>query len=269
MTKLAEKLAVSAFAFATLTPAAALAQSDDAWHGNAILYAYLPTIGGSTAFPNAGSSVSVDADKIIDNLQGAFMGTLQLSKGRWGLYNDVMYLSVSGSKSASRDLVIGGVQIPADVTANMDLDLQGWVWTVAGTYEVVSEPKSPMQVMLGARLLDIKEKFNWQTSGNIGTIPLPGRQGDLTDKTSNWDAIVGVKGRLAFGERGEWFIPYYADIGTGDSDLTWQAIAGVGYSFKWGDVIAAWRYLDYNLKSGSAIHDINFNGPAIGVSFRW
>ena len=34
-------------------------------------------------------------------------------------------------------------------------------------------------------------------------------------------------------------------------------------------VMAAWRYLDYNFKSGNKIESLNFNGPAIGVAFRW
>jgi hypothetical protein len=268
MIKISRFALVVATTFA-LAPSAVLAQADNAWHGNAILYGYFPTIGGSTAFPNAGSPISIDTSNIIGDLNGAFMGSLQVGKGAWGLFNDVMYLDVSGSKSGSRDISIGGSQIPVDASANLNLDVKGWVWTVAGTYEILRDPKSPMQVLLGARLLDVEQKFNWTTSGNVGQIPLPGRAGDLSDKASNWDAIVGVKGRLAFGQGGEWIVPYYLDVGTGQSDLTWQGIVGLGYSFGWGDVIAAWRYLDYNLKSGSAIHDLNFNGPAIGVSFRW
>jgi hypothetical protein len=78
-----------------------------------------------------------------------------------------------------------------------------------------------------------------------------------------------VRGRLAFGTNREWFVPYYVDVGTGNSDFTWQAIGGLGYAFKWGDVIAAWRYLDYNMKSGSRIESMNFNGPAVAVAFHW
>jgi hypothetical protein len=269
MMKTRSLASAAVLAVATLAPAAASAQADGGWHGNAIIYGYFPSVGGSTAFPNEGSPVSIDADKIIGDLKFAFMGSLQIEKGRWGLFNDVMYLDIGGSKSGSRDISIGGSQIPAGTSANLNLDLRGWVWTVAGTYQVSADPAAPMQVLLGARLLDVEENFDWQTSGNIGSIPLPGRQGNVRDKASNWDAIVGVKGRLAFGTNREWFIPYYADVGGGDSDLTWQAIAGIGYSWKWGDLIAAWRYLDYDLKSGSAIHDVNFNGPAVGVSFRW
>jgi hypothetical protein len=88
-------------------------------------------------------------------------------------------------------------------------------------------------------------------------------------KLTNWDAIVGLKGRFAFGESRKWFVPYYADIGAGDSKFTWQAMGGVGYSFGWGDVVAAWRYTDYDMKSGKKIESLNLNGPAIAAVFRW
>ena len=29
----------------------------------------------------------------------------------------------------------------------------------------------------------------------------------------------------------KWYLPLYDDIGTGDSDLTWQLGAGIGYRF--------------------------------------
>jgi hypothetical protein len=37
---------------------------------------------------------------------------------------------------------------------------------------------------------------------------------------NNWDAIVGLKGRATFGEEHRWFVPYYLDVGTGESSLT-------------------------------------------------
>ena len=55
----------------------------------------------------------------------------------------------------------------------------------------------------------------------------------------------------------------------GDSDFTWQGSAGIGYAFNWGEVIAAWRYLDYNFKSGQKIESVNLSGPLVGVAFRW
>jgi hypothetical protein len=37
----------------------------------------------------------------------------------------------------------------------------------------------------------------------------------------------------------------------------------------WGDLGVAWRYLDYDLQSDGPIQELNFNGPGVGVSFRW
>ena len=75
--------------------------------------------------------------------------------------------------------------------------------------------------------------------------------------------------RYAFGDRLQWYVLLYADIGAGDSQLTWQAAAGLGYAFGWGDVVGLWRYLRYDFKSDQAIQDLAFNGPMIGVTFRW
>jgi len=72
-----------------------------------------------------------------------------------------------------------------------------------------------------------------------------------------------------FGEGQHWFVPYYVDIGTGESSLTWQAMAGVGYAFGWGSVIGAWRHIDYDMESGKSIESLSFDGPGVAVAFRW
>lgn len=64
-------------------------------------------------------------------------------------------------------------------------------------------------------------------------------------------------------------MPYYLDVGTGDSDLTWQAMGGMGYTFGWGELVAAWRYLDYNMPASGRVADMNFSGPLVGANFRW
>ena len=64
-------------------------------------------------------------------------------------------------------------------------------------------------------------------------------------------------------------MPFYLDVGTGATKLTWQAAGGVGYSYHWGDVVAVWRYLDWNNKSGKSIADLNMSGPQLGVAFHF
>lgn len=258
-------------AAALVLPAGVAAQTTDAWSFQAILYGYFPTIGGKTTFPQStpGSDISIDADTILDNLQGVFMGSLEARKGRWGAFTDVLYMDVGNSRSGTRDISVGGSPIPAGSAASLDFNLKGWVWTLAGTYRTVNDPGFSMDILAGARLLDIEQNLGFQVSGNVGPIPVPGRAGTVNASVSNWDAIVGVKGRAALGESGKWFLPYYADIGTGESNLTWQAMGGIGHSFRWGDLAAVWRHIDYDMKSGKKIESMKFDGPAIGAVFRW
>jgi hypothetical protein len=181
---------------------------------------------------------------------------------------DVIYVDIGDSESPTRNFSIGGT-LPVGVNASVHYGLNGWLWTLAGSWRAASTPAHELNLIGGARLLDIDQTIDWQLSGNVGSVALPDRAGDRTTGVRNWDAIVGLKGRAMFGEGQHWFAPYYVDVGTGDSSLTWQAMAGVGYTFGWGSVIGAWRHIDYDMKSGKSIEAISFDGPSVAVAFRW
>jgi hypothetical protein len=264
-------LAAALAAPMVLVSSPASAQATDNWRFQGAVNLYLPDIGGSTSFPlpaGSGNAV-VDVETILENLKMAFMGSFEASKGPWGLFTDVLYMDIGDSRSGFREMSIGGLQIPAGASARADYDLKGWGWTLAGTWRAVADPAATLDVIAGARWLDITQTLTWEITGNVGAIPLPGRAGTAEAGVSNWDGIVGVKGRLGLSADRKWFAPYYLDVGAGESKLTWQALGGVGYSFQWGDVIAAWRYLDYDMKSGNAIESLTFNGPSISAVFRW
>ena len=253
----------------SMLPLASHAQSADGLKGQATLYGWFPSIKGKTSFPTGGGpTIDVDADDIIGDLNGAFMGSLELQEGRWGLWTDVIYFNVDGSASGTRNATIGRQAIPAGATLNANLEIKSWVWSLAGTYSVITTPEHSMQVLVGTRYLDVDQTLGWQFNGNLGALPLAASGSSRVDE-SFWDAIIGVKGRASFGANREWFVPYYVDIGTGQSDFTWQGMIGIGYQFSWGAVTAAWRYLDYELESGRALESLKASGPLIGVTFRW
>ena len=241
------------------------------WKVGATLYVYGPSIDGSWAFPKRSGSgeVIVDAGNVFDSLNGAFMGALDLHNGRWGLFTDYLYLDVSGSRSGTRDFSIGGANVPGSVTGDLDLGVKGFAWTIAGQYRLQSSRELTMDLLLGARLLDVTPRLSWNLSGELGSLPPASRGGTYEIDANNWDAIIGLKGRYAFGDRLQWYVPMYVDVGTGESSLTWQAAAGLGYAFSWGDIAALWRYVSYDMKSGQPVNDLTFNGPMLGVTFRW
>jgi len=269
-------IAVLALAAAASVPNVAVAQSTQAWDSgkwqySAVIYGYLPTIGGTMAFSTASGSpsINVDASTLLQDLKFTFMGTFDAHNGRWGFFTDVLYLDIGGSQAKTRDFSLGNVGLPASVNADLDLNLKGVIWTLAGEYRLVADRAWTVDALAGARYFGVKPTLSWGFNGDLSGLPLPGRSGRKEISTGQWDGIVGLKGAYRFGEDREWYVPFYADVGTGESQLTWQIAAGIGYSFKWGDLLAMWRYLDYNFKSDSPIKDLNMNGPMFGVAFHW
>ncbi|MCC7041979.1 MAG: hypothetical protein IT516_16855 [Burkholderiales bacterium] len=265
-------LALASAVATTALPAPAAAQSlADGWKFRAIAYGYFPDIGGSSTFPapTGGGSTQVDASKILDNLQSAFMGTFEAHKGRFGFLVDVLYMDVHGAKTNTRDVSIDGHELPIGVMANTDLALRGTVLELAASYAAVTDPRASLDVVGGARMLDIRQTLTLELSAAVGPDTGPGRSRETTVHPTYWDAIVGARGQFRFGDRQEWFVPWYADVGAGESRLTYQLIGGLGYAFSWGQLIGAWRYLDYDFKSGSALQSMDFSGPMLGVAFAW
>jgi len=264
--------ATLSLAAGVLAPGIGQAQTTpDEWRVGATVYGYLPSLGGSTRFPvqSGGGSIDVPVDKIVDGIEFVVMGALDVHNGRWGAFTDLMYLDLGGSKSQTRDFTIGGQQIPADTSANLDLDLKGVIWTLAGEYRVVADAGLTLDLLAGTRLADLEQELRWDISGSLGTLPPTARTRSSKAEVSNWDFLVGIKGRYRLEQAREWSLPFYLDVGTGDSDLTWQIAAGVGYAFGWGELSAVYRYLDYDMKSGRPIQDLNFSGFMVGATFRW
>jgi len=266
-----QALALLAAGAAMLFPAPAAAQTaqgtEGPWRWRASLYVYLPSVSGNSSFPTSGSSIDVSSDNLLDHLDGVFMGSLDVHNGRWGVFTDLIYLNLGDSKQGTRDFSIGRVGIPASTSANLNLELQGTVWTLAGQYRLPSSPGFEVDVLGGARMLNIKESLRWDISGQLGALPAAARSGEASHRETVWDAIVGAKGRYTWGD-GRWSVPFYVDVGTGESDLTWQAAAGIGYSFSWGEITVMWRELSYDLKSSRNLQDVRFSGPMFGATFR-
>ncbi len=250
----------------TLASANVMAASDDEnhWQFAAAAYGWFPDIGGETRAGNFG----IDIDQILDNLHFTFQGSFDARRGRWGVTTDVIYMDVQASDSGSGGGTLGGTRIPTDIEVEADLDMESWIWTTAGYYRLVDASSHNFDLIAGVRFIDINQSLEWSLMGNVGQVPIPDRQGAASAGISNWDAVVGFSGDFALGRDRAWTVTYHLDGGTGDSDFTWQAMAGLGYQFGWGAVAGFWRYLDYDL-GDSTVENANFNGPGLGVVFRW
>lgn len=180
------------------------------------------------------------------------------------MWTDLAYADLGASQKTTLTVRPSG-QMPVKVQANTDLDVKTWIWTTAGLYRLKNGADGSMDLLFGARLLDMNNTLDW-SAATPGPIARSGRK-EVCE--SYWDAIVGLKGRALLGEERKWFLPFYVDVDTGQSRLTWQVNAGLGYPFDWGSVMATWRYMDYEFKSSSHVQDLSFNGPTLGVLFKF
>ena len=264
--------ALFCLAATVLLPATALAEeAPEGWEGRATLYGWFPSIGGALSFPggSSGPSIQADASDIIGNLNFTLMGTFEARKGKFGLWTDLIYLDVGGSGSESRQFTVGGQEVPGDVRFDAELNITSWIVTAAGTYLLDRTPRNEIAFVMGVRTLSLDQTLDWKASGNIGSIGLPGRSGSADAGATNWDAIVGLKGLATLSKSGHWILPYYVDVGAGESDLTWKAFAAIGYRFTWGATTLGWSYLDYEFDTDGSLLDLSANGPFAGLTFFW
>jgi hypothetical protein len=253
----------------------------DDWKFRASIYGWLPSIDVKSNFPvppaivnaglTTGGNAEVSGSDILKSIEGVFMGTFEARKGRWGGFTDLIALNLGNTKTGTKHFTIGGrvlPTVPGDATLTADYSLEGTLWTLAGQYAAIDEASHNLNVFAGARYLGLDQKLNWNFSGNIGPIALPLRGGTMTSDGHVTDFIVGVRGQAKLGD-GHWFVPYYLDVGTGQSNSTWQGVVGLGYAFDWGEITAAYRAMDYNLPDSKFVSDLRFQGGVIGVGFRW
>ena len=211
----------------------------DSWELGFEIYLWGASLGGQTA---SGSNIDVDFDDVLDNLEIGFMSVLGARKGKWTFLADVIYLDVENDETIN---VLGeDIRLSAELT--------GWVITPIVGYNLVETPKGRLDIVGGVRYLNLDM--------TLGLGPL----GD-EESSDIWDGIVGIRGNVNLSEK--WYLPYHVDIGAGDSDLTWQAMAGIGYRFSKVDVIVAYRYLDYEFDGSYLLDNLNLSGPLAGVKF--
>jgi len=238
------------------TSGAAVAGSADDWRYAGTLYLWGAGIKGETA---GGSDVDVSFDTLLSNLNMTFMGAFEARKGEWSAVADVIYLNVGATDS-------GEVPVPmaSGVTADVDarVKTKGWVLNLLGAYNLYATDKAGLDLVFGARYIDLELDFDLGVAAGQYNV-----QRSFSQKGNSWDAVAGFKGRLNLDDR--WYIPYYADIGTGESDLTWQLFGGVGYAFDWGDVSLVYRHIEWDFGSDSKIDNINFSGPALAATWRF
>ena len=269
-------LALITAAIFTVTAQAQSAAPAGPWKFSITPYLWAPNINGTLNYgvpTGAGGSPEVELgpNDWLESLSFAMMISGEARKDRWLVFTDLIYLDFSSEDSAVKSVDFGGSLVNSSANVATSSSVRGTAWTLGTGYAVLQNRPVTLDVFGGLRYFGLEASTDWQLSvaisgpGGGQTFP---RAGSISERMDLWDGIIGVKGRAWFGSS-NWSIPYYLDVGTGSSSLTWQGMIGVAYSFKWGEVTLAYRNLYYDQDGDKLIQDLRFDGPELGVTFRF
>jgi hypothetical protein len=179
-------------------------------------------------------------------------------KGNWGIMGDLVSATLQNSGSVPVQTEEGSVTIGNKVT------VQQTILTGAFTYTLANTKDAYVDGLLGVRAIDVTATL----SLNVEDTSL---QRSISKKTSTVDPIIGAKGRYRIADS-SWYVPFYGDIGSGGgtTNVTWQAMAGIGKTFnKVVDASLTYRALYYDMKDGGVLQKTTMLGPQVAVTFKF
>jgi hypothetical protein len=215
------------------------------WQFRVALYGWAQSLDGDVTVRGFTAPVDLKFDDLLQDLDMAFMGLAELSRGRWGLLVDVNYADIGDSLTLPRR---GGT---------IEFSMRQWLINSYLTYGVVRDGETVFDVFAGARF----NSMELELETGLGT-----RSNDKT-----WvDPLIGLRYQRNLSP--SFFFRAVGDIGGFgvSSDLTWQAMAGFGWRFSdSGSALLGYRVIDTDYDHGDFEYDVSAHGPALGVEFTF
>lgn len=230
----------------------------NAWNYELQLYVWGTEVGGEAA----GRDFELGFDDIVENLNMALMFGLRGYNGPWMTYGELGYASVRQGGDASYTVAPGAPGGGVKIEAVADADIETTVVSFGGGYKFVDSPTYSMYGTFGARYLKLAADLTLDVSAAGRN-----RSFEVDDENDYWDAVVGVNGRAMFNDN--WFGSYLFDVGTGQSDLTWQAALGVGYTFGRSDIVFGYRHMEWDLPDDDLVTEYYQSGPILLWNYRF
>jgi opacity protein-like surface antigen len=203
---------------------------------------------GDVTIRGINAPVDVGFDEILDNLDFAVMGAVEIGNGQWGFLADLFYAELSSSNSRGN----------LDFRSQIDQFIGNFVVT----YNVIDQPETRFDLYAGARVNSLDTDLDILTN-KIGTFS------DSASKT--WvDPIIGVRLQQELPNR--FFVRAVGDIGGFgvSSDLTWQALAALGYHINdSASVLLGYRGIGTDYEDGQFGYDVISHGVLLGFEYKF
>jgi hypothetical protein len=232
--------------------AAPVAAQDSGWSFALSPYLWAPGINSSidTAWGSVGVDMST-AD-VLSDLDFGFMGAFEARQGRWSLIADLFYADLSQTRDTPLGVLFSRGRV--ETTAK---GLSAYA-----AYRVSENERLTVDALAGLRVTSLEVDLSLSASA------LPRQRVGVSE---TWvDPVIGGRARVGIG--GQWFATLLADVGGfgGDSDLTWQVFASVGYQFdpRWS-LQGGWRWFSAQKEIEGLDVETDFSGPLLGLTMRF
>lgn len=236
-------------AFLVLSAAPGFAQESN-WVFSTSAYLWLNDTTITADTPRGEVTSTLDFSDAIDQLDFAYMGTLEARNGPWAVLGDLMYFKLSADGPSPAGLLFSGVEAKSETT----------ILSTYVTYRVHEDANIAVDLGGGARALWLDS----ETTLLAGTLPTE----QFKESKNLLDPVLAARIRVAFSDR--MFGALWLDGGGTNDSKTWQVLATVGYKLneKW-TFQAGYRYLDAEWDTNLGEASLEFSGPIIGATYRF
>ena len=256
--------AVAACAMLAMSASSACAAEagEPSWQFEFTPYLFAAGLNGTTGVRGVTADVEVPVEKLVQQLDSAFMVNFEARRERWLFALDAFYVRLEGQSSRSWHGPLG----IGSATGDLEVKAKQQIYQPSVGYRVFDDGTT-VDLIGAARYTRIDSSFNLVvTTGGL----LPGGTLGMSASESWWDPVVGARVITPFAQ--DWSVFAYADVGGFGvgSDLSYQAVAGADWQFaKNVSAKAGYRYLHQDFENDGFVWDMALQGFYFGLGFRF
>jgi hypothetical protein len=197
---------------------------------------------------------------LLDKLDFAAQGHFEGRRGKAGFLLDLTYLSLSDSGTT-------GPRPPLPGGTTVDTDVDTTLFEAAGFYRPLGESHG-LDLLLGVRVMDFEQTLDI-------ALPSPSTVSTRVDVSETYtDGFAGLRYRAPLSAN--WSLVLRGDVGAGDTEFTWNAVATAAYGFGAtgrNTLLFGYRHLEIELEGSDSAADVEteltMSGPIAGFAFRF
>lgn len=240
--------AMAGSAISPFTESPIMGSTDDGWSVRSAAYIWATDLDGEMVVKGNTVPVDIGFGDLIQQIDFSFMGLVEVRKDKWGFMADLFYAKLSADAG--------------NEFAQFNTEIEQFMGNFAVSYRWLETPTTRFDTYAGVRV-------NWmETDVEIDRFFQP----DIsTSGSQTWvDPIIGIRFQQELSEK--FFFRAVGDIGGFgiESDLTWQAMAAVGYHVSENSsVVLGYRAIGTDYTHKDLTYDVTSHGILLGFEKKF